>query len=254
MARADSLSVPVSPDESPISYPKNIGHHFNCWGLHLELFLQFVIHMSPLHGLLLWLKLIVLTPQSRHLLLCDPCSASSWFNRSWKTCICCSFYSCVSFRRTHLVQALRYSNVATIISSSLKQIFSSAHSCLVIICRFTWMSWLRCSSFHSMTAMHGCPECVLSLILWNAPPTTSLCSHPLVGLHECSANVDECQFFPHWGIQFHILDSYTLPCQMSFCQTTPLLPSVSHQQNVMEYWWEGSTSTAVPPIWCCRPT
>jgi len=26
-----------------------------------------------------------------------------------------------------------------------------------------------------------------------------------------------------------------------------LLPSVIQQQHVMEYWWEGSTSTAIPP-------
>ena len=34
---------------------------------------------------------------------------------------------------------------------------------------------------------------------------------------------------------------------MPFCQTAPLLPSVTQQQNVMEYWWEGSTSTAIAP-------
>ena len=33
----------------------------------------------------------------------------------------------------------------------------------------------------------------------------------------------------------------------AICQTTPLLPSVTQQQqNVMEYWWEGSTSTVTP--------
>jgi len=30
------------------------------------------------------------------------------------------------------------------------------------------------------------------------------------------------------------------------CQTAPLLPSATQQQNAMEYWWEGSTSTAIP--------
>ena len=34
---------------------------------------------------------------------------------------------------------------------------------------------------------------------------------------------------------------------MPFCQTVPLLPSVTWQQNVMEYWCEGSASTAIPP-------
>jgi len=36
-------------------------------------------------------------------------------------------------------------------------------------------------------------------------------------------------------------------CQTPFCQIAPLLPSVAWQQNVGEYWWEGSTSTAKPP-------
>ena len=31
---------------------------------------------------------------------------------------------------------------------------------------------------------------------------------------------------------------------LSYC---PLLPSVTQQQHAMEYWWEGSTSTAIPP-------
>mgnify|MGYP001857181287 FL=1 len=33
---------------------------------------------------------------------------------------------------------------------------------------------------------------------------------------------------------------------MPLCQSVPLLPSVTQPQNAMEYWWEHSTSTAVP--------
>ena len=42
---------------------------------------------------------------------------------------------------------------------------------------------------------------------WNAPPTASLRSHQLLGLHKCPANVDECQWVP-----FFLLEefSYTL--------------------------------------------
>ena len=32
-----------------------------------------------------------------------------------------------------------------------------------------------------------------------------------------------------------------------FCHTASLLPSVTWQQNVTEYWWEGSVSTVIPP-------
>ena len=34
---------------------------------------------------------------------------------------------------------------------------------------------------------------------------------------------------------------------MPFCQAAPLLPSVAQQQNLTEYWWEGSTFAAKPP-------
>ena len=53
-------------------------------------------------------------------------------------------------------------------------------------------------------------------------------------------------FFPHGGIQRHTFASYVLPHQKPFCQSAPLLPSVTEQQNVTKYRWEGSTSTAIP--------
>jgi len=33
----------------------------------------------------------------------------------------------------------------------------------------------------------------------------------------------------------------------AICQTSPLLPCVAWQQNVVEYCWEDSNSTAIPP-------
>ena len=85
---------------------------------------------------------------------------------------------------------------------------------------------------------------------WNAPPTASMCSLPLLDLHKHSASINEWQWqwcFPHGGIQCHTFASYTLPCQMPLCQSTPLLPSVTRQHRVMGYWWEGSPSAATPP-------
>ena len=103
----------------------------------------------------------------------------------------------------------------------------------------------------------------ISMAVWNvaclsrcchyccsAPPTASLCSHPLFGLHKCSASINECQwlpFFLHGGIQCHTFAPNTLPCQTPFCQTAPLLPFVTQQQHVVEYWWEYSSSTAISP-------
>ena len=52
-------------------------------------------------------------------------------------------------------------------------------------------------------------------------------------------------FFPHGRIHCRPFAACALPHQMPFCQTAPLLPSVTQQQCVMEYWWEGSTSAII---------
>jgi len=65
-----------------------------------------------------------------------------------------------------------------------------------------------------------------------------------INIQQVSINDCGCHFFLNEGIQQHTFGSYTLP---SFCQTAPLLPSVTQQQNVMEYWQVGSNSTATPP-------
>ena len=92
-----------------------------------------------------------------------------------------------------------------------------------------------------MTHCHCC-NC------WNAPLSTSLCSHLQFGLHQRSASISGCNFFPHGGVQWHTFASSSLPYQMPLCQTSPLLPSAAQQQHIMEYWWEGSPSNAIPPL------
>jgi len=65
----------------------------------------------------------------------------------------------------------------------------------------------------------------------------------------CSASINECQqvpFFPSEGISLYTFPSYVSPCQTPFSQTAPQQPSVTQQQNVTEYWWEGSTPAVVP--------
>ena len=37
-------------------------------------------------------------------------------------------------------------------------------------------------------------------------------------------------------------------CRNAPPHCAPLLPSVTQQQNVVEYWWEDSTSTAISPV------
>ena len=69
-----------------------------------------------------------------------------------------------------------------------------------------------------------------------------------INIQQSSVNVNSLlQSFLHEGIQWHNFASCTLPCQMSFYQRAPLLPSVTWQQNVTEYWWEPSTSPTIPP-------
>ena len=52
--------------------------------------------------------------------------------------------------------------------------------------------------------------------------------------------------FLHGGIWWHTFASHTLPYQAPFCQTVLLLPSVTWQQHMTEYWWEGAKPTAIP--------
>jgi len=60
-------------------------------------------------------------------------------------------------------------------------------------------------------------------------------------------NISGGSFFQQGGIQFHTFVSLTFPCQTPLYQTIPLLPSVMQKQRVTEYWWEGSSSAAIPP-------
>ena len=70
------------------------------------------------------------------------------------------------------------------------------------------------------------------------PPCANIHCLVSVNVQQASMNVIGCNFF-------HTFASYALPCQMPFCQTAPLLSSVARQRNLTEYWWEGSTSTAI---------
>ena len=66
--------------------------------------------------------------------------------------------------------------------------------------------------------------------IWFVLSTASLCLHPLFGLHRHSASVNECNgchFFLHGGIQWQTFASSALLCQTLFCQSAPLLPSVT---------------------------
>ena len=112
------------------------------------------------------------------------------------------------------------------------------HSSPVVMGWFMWMSWLRCTSFCGMKAVHGCSECDLTFTL--LLPQLKCTTHHLTVLTSTvlvSRNVQEvamngcygCYFFPHGGSQFHTFASSTLPCQAPLCQIAPLLPSVNNK-------------------------
>ena len=100
--------------------------------------------------------------------------------------------------------------------------------------------------------MHDCPECGLSFTLLPLQmKCTTYCLLVLmstvfsINFPQASMNVSGYNFF-HTK-EFNDTSSYTLSCQKPFCQTSPLLPSVIWQQDMMEYCWESSTSTTIPP-------
>ena len=81
------------------------------------------------------------------------------------------------------------------------------------------------------------------------PPPYCAHIHCLTSI-SIQSSIDECQwvpFFLHGGIESHTFGSYTFLCQMPFCQTAPLLPSITQQKHEMEYGWETSACAAVPP-------
>ena len=93
-------------------------------------------------------------------------------------------------------------------------------------------------------------EDLLLSLLQHMQHTASLGSHPLFGLHKHLASISGFQcvpFFPHGEIQWHTFVSYALTCQKSFDQIAFVLLFLTWQQNVTEYWWEDSTSTAIAP-------
>ena len=98
------------------------------------------------------------------------------------------------------------------------------------------MVWHLSTVIWSMTCTsHSCCH------WWNAPPTTSLRSHPLFGLQRHSASTDERQrvhFFSIWRNSATNLCFICTFMSDPLCQTAPLLSSVTWQQRVRGHWWK----------------
>ena len=104
-------------------------------------------------------------------------------------------------------------------------------------------------------AVHGCLEhhlsfhiTVITAEVHHSPP---YCAHIhcLVSINAQQAlmKISGCHFFCLEESSDTPLLHTPLPCQTPFCQTAPLLPSVTQRQNIMEYCQEGLTSIAISP-------
>ena len=93
----------------------------------------------------------------------------------------------------------------------------------------------------SFTSLSPMLKCITYLPPYSAHNHSSLSNT----VHQVLVNVNECIFF-HLE-EFNSFVSYAILRLTSYCQVAPLLSSVTWQQNVTGYWWEGSTSTAIPP-------
>jgi len=78
---------------------------------------------------------------------------------------------------------------------------------------------------------------------WNTPLTASLCLHPLFSLQKYSASVSGWYFYHMEESSYASLFHTHFHVRCHFVRL-PLCCHLTHG-----YWWEGSTSTAVPPTY-----
>ena len=240
------VRVPGNPEGSPLSYLKRL----NNTSLTEDCVLNFFFKGNS-HVAIPWAAVLTashswwphVSSQIMMHLRRVSLSALYWFSRTWRTCIQCSFCSCVEHlwdppgANFAVFQHCYHSFQHTKADIQFCTEFSGYNLPVCVdelIVTLCFVVWQLCMASQNMVS-YSCCCCHCQ----NTPPTASLCSHPLFGLQKHSANVHECQlvpFFPHGGIQLHTFASSAPPCQMLFCQTAPLLPSVTQQQNVIEYW------------------
>jgi len=144
-----------------------------------------------------------------------------------------------------------------VLSPSLKPIFTSIQGSLLVILQFMLMNWLRCCSFvcavwqlcmtvwNIACLSYRCHHC------WNAPPTASLCSHPLSGLHKHSASIKECHWVPLFSAWRNSVTHFKcFICSsmsdaiLSECPSAANCHTASTCNGILV---GGSASTAIPP-------
>jgi len=146
-------------------------------------------------------------------------SASYWFSKSWTTCTPCSFCFCVSIHGTHLEQTLWYFSTSTIVSNTLKTIFSPIHSSLVIICQFAQISchitsW--CASYARASRTWLVFHVTVAIAETHHPPPCYAHVHCLISINiqQTSMNVNWCNFTPLLHTHFHVRHHFVT---LTFC-------------------------------------
>ena len=143
---------------------------------------------------------------------------------------------------TYLSQTLRYSNIVSIVSNTL---CTQYPDCNLLIqmdeYKMLFISWWDSYAWLSRTWFVFHTAVTTAGRHYPLPHCVYICCLASLNAQQVLIHVSEFQFF------FMEESWYTLPCQISFFQTAPLLFSMPQQQNVKEYWWEGSTSTITPP-------
>ena len=141
------------------------------------------------------------------------------------------WFSATIFQQGHTINYAFLPTMNKILYSALKNL----HGCLEHGLSFTSLTpLLKCTTHH---------HTVFTCTVWS--PSTSSKSQ--------GVSMGTIYFHMEW----HTSTSHTHLCQPPFSQTAPLLPCVKQQQHLMEYWWEGSTSTAICAnmcLWCHEAT
>ena len=121
--------------------------------------------------------------------------------------------------------------------------------CIEELIKILFTSW--CDSCAWLSSTWFAFHITVTTVETHHPP--SHCAHIYCllsrSVHQMSMNVSGCHFIhteesndsPLLHTHFH--DRHQ--CVRHHC--APVLPSVTRQQNGTEYWWEGSTSTAISP-------
>jgi len=128
---------------------------------------------------------------------------------------------------------------------------------------FIWMNWLR--HFHFMMQKPCIAIWNVACLLchchhcWNASPTTALCSHPLFGLHKCSASEDECHLVPFFHMEkfngtLFFIHTFMSDVILLYCHSVAIRHKATECNGLLVGSFSLCCCTTNIHLWCCGPT